>query len=78
MVINIKVMFGVPQDFHKSSWATAFFTVFVYLLNLCIIIDNGGINCHCYGDDTQLYVSTKPGDKHHLNNAGECAKQIRH
>ncbi|XP_030638841.1 uncharacterized protein LOC115819469 [Chanos chanos] len=35
-------------------------------------------NFHCYADDTQLYVSAKPDERHQLNKIEECLKDIRH
>ncbi|KAF7704817.1 hypothetical protein HF521_021889, partial [Silurus meridionalis] len=36
-----------------------------------------GISFHCYADDTQLYISSKPSDIAQLTRITECVKEIR-
>ncbi|XP_060760437.1 uncharacterized protein LOC132870681, partial [Neoarius graeffei] len=49
-----------------------------YMLPLSDIIRKHCISFHCYADDTQLYVSAKPDERHQLNKIEECVEDIRH
>ncbi|MHC5954089.1 reverse transcriptase domain-containing protein, partial [Streptococcus pyogenes] len=49
----------------------------LYMLPLGSIIRRHSINFHCYADDTQLYLSMKPGNTHHLVKLQECLKDIK-
>ncbi|XP_025758871.1 uncharacterized protein LOC112843875, partial [Oreochromis niloticus] len=48
-----------------------------YMLPLGNIIRRHSINFHCYADDTQLYLSMKPGNTHQLVKLQECLKDIK-
>ncbi len=41
------------------------------------IIRKYGISFHCYADDTQLYISTKPDETSKLSKLTECVKNIK-
>ncbi|KAL6458600.1 hypothetical protein MHYP_G00320720 [Metynnis hypsauchen] len=47
------------------------------MLPLGTIISKHGINFHCYADDTQLYIASKPDDKIKLSKIGDCVKDIK-
>ncbi len=49
----------------------------LYMLPLGNIIRKYGISFHCYADDTQLYISTKPDETSKLSNLTECVKNIK-
>ncbi|KAI5086076.1 hypothetical protein C0J45_4430, partial [Silurus meridionalis] len=49
----------------------------IYMLPLGNIIRRLGISFHCYADDTQLYILSKPGDTAQLARITECVKEIR-
>ena len=48
------------------------------MLPLGNIIRKHGINFHCYADDTQLYVSSRPDDNNKLSKLTECVKDIKY
>ncbi len=47
------------------------------MLALGNIIRKYGINFHCYADDTQLYISTRPDETSKLSKLTECVKNVK-
>ncbi len=54
--------------------SSAIFIIHVALGN---IIRKYGISFHCYADDTQLYISTRPDETSKLSKLTECVKNIK-
>ncbi len=49
----------------------------IYMLPLGNIIRKYKISFHCYADDTQLYITTRPDETSKLSKLTECVKKVK-
>ncbi len=49
----------------------------LYMLPLGNIIRKHGVSFHCYADDTQLYIYSRPGETHQIEKLMECIVDIK-
>ncbi len=70
----ISITSAVWSSSRLSTRAVTFHALYVTLGN---IIRKHGVSFHCYADDTQLYISSRPGETHQIEKLMECIVDIK-
>ncbi len=71
--VRLKALSFIYGPLHSSM--RTFFTL--YMLPLGDIIRRHGVSFHYYADDTQLYISSRPGETHQIEKLTECIVDIK-
>ncbi len=67
-----------PAESSKpASVHTRFQSQLLYMLPLVDIIRKHGVSFHCYADDTQLYISSRPSETYQFEKLMECIVDIK-
>ncbi len=66
------MQYGVPRGSVLGS-----LHFMLYMLSLVNIIRKYEVSFHCYDDDTQLYIYSRPSETHQIEKLMECIVDIK-
>ncbi len=78
VAVNEEVSYQSQMQYGVTQGSVLGLLLFThYMLPLGDIIRKHSVSFHCYADDTQLYISSRPGEIHQIEKLTECIVNMK-